>query len=305
MAKAQGNNQDLQNKLQTRATGAPAAKSPADTVAAYLKKMEGEIAKALPKHMTPERLARVALTTIRTNPKLLECNIHSLMAAVMQSAQLGLEPGLIGHCYIIPYGKEATFIIGYKGMIDLARRSGNIESIYAHGVYEKDEFNIEYGLNQKLEHKPYFGDDRGKFKGAYMVAKFRDGGYYFEYMPQSDIEKRKSRSKASNNGPWVTDYEEMAKKTVIRHAFKYLPISVEIMKAAEQDESIKHDIGEDMTDIPEADFVDAEYKIEDEGSHNEPSNQSSNQGKDKKEKEDVPEGEGNQMDLTGTPFENK
>ena len=255
---------DFKNHLQAKANNTPSTKSPADTVATYLKRMEGEIAKALPRHMTPERLARVALTTIRTTPKLLECNINSLMAAVMQAAQLGLEPGLIGQCYIIPYGKEATFIVGYKGMIDLARRSGNIESIYAHSVYENDSFDIEYGLEQKLAHKPNFEGDRGKFKGAYMVAKFKDGGYYFEYMPKSDIDKRRARSKASGSGPWVTDYEEMAKKTVIRHAFKYLPISIEVMKSMEQDETIKTEIGEDMAEIPTVDYVDAQYEVQDE-----------------------------------------
>lgn len=104
---------DLKNKLAERANNTGAvAKSPANTIADYLKKMSPEIAKALPKHMDADRLARIALTTIRTTPKLLNCKIESLMAAVMQSAQLGLEPGLIGHCYIIPYGTEAQFQIG-------------------------------------------------------------------------------------------------------------------------------------------------------------------------------------------------
>lgn len=247
-------NKDVKNQLASKAKGNNAPASPANTIAAYLKKMGPEIEKALPKHMDADRLARIALTTIRTNPKLLECSIPSLMGSVMQAAQLGLEPGLIGHCYIIPYGKEATFIIGYKGMIDLARRSGQIQNIYAHAVYENDEFDYELGLEPKLMHKPYLDGDRGEFVGAYAVAHFKDGGYQFEFMPKSEIEKRRQRSATakSSHSPWKTDYEEMAKKTVIRHMWKYLPISVEIQQQAVQDEVIRKDI------TAEPEFIDME-----------------------------------------------
>lgn len=232
--------------------------TPEQTIRHYLQKMAPEIKRALPKHLDADRLTRIALTTIRQTPKLLDCNIQSLLAAVMQSAQLGLEPNILGQAYIIPYGKEAQFIIGYRGMIDLARRSGHIESIYAHPVYDQDEFDYEYGLNPKLRHKPAMGD-RGKFIGAYGVAKFKDGGYHFEFMPKSEIDKRRDRSKAKNSGPWVTDYEEMACKTVIRHMFKYLPISVEIMKQVEHtDETVKTEIAPDMTEVPNIIEVDYE-----------------------------------------------
>src|SRR5690625_2463241 len=213
--------------------------------------MGPEIEKALPKHMDADRLARIALTTIRTTPKLMECNLPSLMGAVMQAAQLGLEPGLIGHCYIIPYGKEATFIIGYKGMIDLARRSGHIQSIYSHAVYENDDFDYELGLHPKLEHKPSMDGNCGAFIGAYAVAHFKDGGYQMEFMRKSEIEKRRGRSASANSrhSPWKTDYEEMAKKTVIRHMWKYLPISVEVQQQAVKDEVVKKDITEDPEPI--------------------------------------------------------
>jgi recombination protein RecT len=236
--------------------------TPEQTIRHYLQKMTPEIQRALPKHLDADRLTRIALTTIRQTPKLLDCNIQSLLAAVMQSAQLGLEPNILGQAYIIPYGKEAQFIIGYRGMIDLARRSGHIESIYAHPVYDQDEFDYEYGLNPKLRHKPAMGD-RGKFIGAYGVAKFKDGGYHFEFMPKSEIDKRRGRSKAKNSGPWVTDYEEMACKTVIRHMFKYLPISIEIMKQVENtDETIKTELREDMTESPDIseNIIDVDYE---------------------------------------------
>jgi recombination protein RecT len=178
----------------------------------------------------------------------------------MQAAQLGLEPGLIGHCYFVPFknGKtgqsDVQFIIGYKGMIDLARRSGNIESIYAHAVYENDTFEYEYGLHPKLVHKPAM-TNRGEFIGAYAVAHFKDGGYQFEFMPKEEIEKRRKRSRAANNGPWVTDYEEMAKKTVIRHMWKYLPISIEIQQAVTQDETVRKDITADPEPV---EYIEAE-----------------------------------------------
>ncbi|MBB6176407.1 recombination protein RecT [Anoxybacillus tengchongensis] len=242
-------NQTLKNQLANKAKNTEAAPpSPAQTIAAYLKKMGPEIEKALPKHMDADRMARIALTTIRTNPKLLECSVPSLLGAVMQAAQLGLEPGLVGHCYLVPFknGKtgqsDVQFIIGYKGMIDLARRSGQIENIYAHAVYSNDEFDYELGLEPKLKHKPYMNGDRGEFIGVYAVAHFKGGGYQFEFMPKEEIEKRRKRSKAANAGPWVTDYEEMAKKTVIRHMWKYLPISIEIQQQAAQDEVVRKDV---------------------------------------------------------------
>lgn len=243
---------NLKERLAEKAAVAPRGQNPATTIAEYLKKMGPEIARALPKHMNPDRLARVALTTIRLTPKLLQCELPSLMGAIMQAAQLGLEPGLLGHCYIIPYGKEAQFVIGYRGMIDLARRSGNIQSIYAHEVYTNDYFELQYGLEEKLVHIPWHMRTDGQFdgpgdiRGFYMVAKFKDGGCHFHYMTKQQVDNHRARSKAADNGPWVTDYIEMGKKTVVRSAWKWLPISVEIMTQVESaDESIKRD--QDLT----------------------------------------------------------
>ena len=246
-------NEKLKNQLTNRKESAPV--TPEQTVEAYMKKMAPRMAEVLPKHMDMNRMSRIALTTIRTNPKLLECAVPSLMGAVMQAVQLGLEPGLLGHCYILPYKREATFIIGYKGMIDLARRSGHIQSIYAHAVHENDEFEYELGLHPKLEHKPSHGD-RGAFIGAYAVAHFKDGGYQMEFMPKSEIEKRRKRSATANSSysPWSSDYEEMAKKTVVRYMFKYLPISIEVQTQARQDEVVRKDITE------EPEFIEVELE---------------------------------------------
>lgn len=244
----------LKNQLAQRASNPAQAATPEQRVYQFLEQMKPQIQRALPRHMDADRLARVALTTIRTTPKLLECNTASLMAAVMQAAQLGLEPGLVGHCYIVPYGREATFIIGYKGMLDLARRSGQIESIAAYVVYDKDEFEVEFGLNEKLRHVPKFEGERGQPRLVYAYAKLVGGGHQVIVMTRDEIEAVRKRSKAATNGPWVTDWEEMAKKTAIRRLFKYLPISIEIARAIEgADETIKHEIAEDMTEVPAID----------------------------------------------------
>ncbi len=258
---------DLKNKLnQQSAQGqgaqgtAVAKKDAASSIAEYIKKMGPEIQRALPKHLSADRLARVALTSIRTNPQLLNCNIQSLLAAVMQCAQLGLEPGMLGHAYLVPFWdnkantRNVQFIIGYRGMIDLARRSGNIQSITAHTVHSRDEFQFEYGLNENLVHKPAL-EDRGAPYCWYAVAKFKDGGHQILVMTQEDIERVRARSKAKDSGPWKTDYEEMAKKTVIRAMFKYLPVSIEVMRDMEAaDEQVRTEIKP-----REEDYIDVEW----------------------------------------------
>lgn len=246
-------NEPLKNKLAQKAQS-PRAKDPAGTIAAYLEKMKPQIAMALPKHVTADRLARIALTTIRLNPKLLECRIESLMGAIMQSAQLGLEPGPLGHCYLVPFrnGKtgqfEVQFIIGYKGLIELVRRSDRVSSISAHIVYSNDDFELVYGTEEKLVHRPKL-QNRGEPVFAYMVAKLRDGGHAIEVMTVEDIEAVRRLSKAADNGPWVDHWEEMARKTVVRRGCKYLPLSIEIQNAIVQDETVKVDLAPDMTDV--------------------------------------------------------
>lgn len=223
----------------------------------YLRKHSKELQQALPKHMDSERLARVALTTMRQNPKLLQCSLPSLVGAILQAAQLGLEPNVLGHAYFIPYyssktkSYEVQFQIGYKGLLELVRRSGEIETIDAHEVYENDEFEYEYGLDPKLRHKPAL-KNRGEVYAYYAVAKFKDGGYNFLVMGKDDVEKIRKRSKSPNNGPWVTDYDAMAKKTVIKQLCKYLPLSIEVQKAVTADETTKKEISEDIAlEVPD------------------------------------------------------
>ena len=195
-----------------------------------------QFATALPKHINSDRFVRIAITTIRQNPKLAQCNQESLLGALMVSAQLGLEPGVLGQCYLIPYGRECQFQIGYKGMIELLRRSGQLKDIYAYSVYENDEFEMTYGLNRDLKHKPNL-QDRGNFIGCYCVAVLKDDARAFEYMTKEEIEAHgKKFSKTYGNGPWKTDFEAMAHKTVVKKMLKWLPLSVEFLEMANKDE---------------------------------------------------------------------
>lgn len=200
----------------------------------------------MPKHMSSERMYQIALSAINTTPKLAECSPATILSCVMKCSALGLEPSAVdglGRAYILPYrskqGMQAQLILGYKGMIDLARRSGEIKDISARAVYKGDEFEYSFGLDEKLHHRPAAREhEQGeKPTHVYMVAHFKDGGHYMDVMTAQEVEAVRKRSKAANNGPWVTDYEAMSKKTVIRRAFPYLPVSVEAMNAAASDDT--------------------------------------------------------------------
>lgn len=218
--------------------------------AKWVEKLKPQMAMALPKAITPERMARVALTQMRMTPKLLQCDAQSLMKCLMISAQLGLEPGSLGHAYFIPYGREAQFIIGYKGMIELIMRSGKVKSISARVVREGEKCEIRYGTNPGIEHSPSL-TEMGKPIGYYAVAQFRDGGEQFDFMNMSEIAKVREKSKSGNSGPWVSHFDEMAKKSVIRRLFKYLPVSIEVQQAVSLDEHA--DIGK------QREIIDSEF----------------------------------------------
>ncbi|MCR5266769.1 MAG: recombinase RecT [Cyanobacteria bacterium RUI128] len=258
------------------------------TIYQAINKSVDELGKALPKFMDAERLCRIALTTIRNNPKLAECTQASILGAIFQSAQLGLEPNIEGQAYIIPYtnskkvknedGKtvwvkktEAQFQIGYKGYIELFYRHGSAISIDMHTVYENDVFEYNYGTNRYLNHCPKLGD-RGKAIGYYAIATLSNGGNVFKVMSRKEcIEHGKKHSKTyitnkynettkryekcephfDENSPWVTDTDSMCKKTVLIQLAKLLPKSVELQKALAMDNTTKSQISEDMFNIPD------------------------------------------------------
>ncbi|WP_392430853.1 recombination protein RecT [Edwardsiella piscicida] len=224
--------------------------------------MKGQIAAALPRHMAPDRMIRIITTEIRKTPALATCDMQSFIGAVVQCSQLGLEPGgALGHAYLLPFGNgkaksgqsNVQLIIGYRGMIDLARRSGQIVSISARTVRDGDQFHYEYGLDETLKHVP--GDNESSpITHVYAVAKLKDGGVQFEVMTFNQIEKVRGQSKAGNNGPWQTHWEEMAKKTVIRRLFKYLPVSIEMQKAVILDEKAEANIDQENASVISAEF---------------------------------------------------
>lgn len=192
--------------------------------------------KVMPKHLTPERLAKVALNAWHKTPLLQRCSVASLWQALTSAAELGLDPGgALGHAYLVPFKDTCQLIIGYRGFIELARRSGSLAQIEAHVVHEHDTYEVEFGSAPKLRHVPKLDGDPGKPVFVYMVARLRDGSAHVEVMTIHEVEKIRARSRSGNNGPWQTDFEEMAKKTVVRRGMKYLPLSPELSKAMEID----------------------------------------------------------------------
>lgn len=185
-----------------------------------------QIQKALPKNMNVERLLRVARTEYQLNEMIQRCEPRSIVGAVIQAAQLGLEVGSqLGLAYLVPYKGKCQLILGYRGMMHILFKSGVVKSLNAHCVYENDFFEFEYGLEEKLRHKPAFGN-RGEFIAVYAIAHLTDGGHQIEVMYRDEVYKCKSESSSSNSkfSPWAKFFDEMAKKTVVRRLFKYLPV---------------------------------------------------------------------------------
>lgn len=222
-----------------------------------VKAMMPEIRKALPSVITPERFTRIALSALNNTPALQQCSPMSFIASLLNSAQLGLEPNTpLGQAYLIPYKNkgqmECQFQIGYKGLIDLAYRNGQMQTIQAQAVYENDLFEYEYGLEPKLVHKPAYSD-RGEITYFYGLFKTVNGGFGFSVMSKADMDnyaRTYSKAFASDYSPWKTNYEEMAKKTVIKQALRYAPIKTDFQRALSTDESIKLSFSEDMTTVP-------------------------------------------------------
>lgn len=237
------------------------------SIADLIKAMAPEIKKALPEVITPERFTRMALSALNTTPKLKECTQMSFLAALMNAAQLGLEPNTpLGQAYLIPYNNkgvmECQFQIGYKGLIDLSYRNPQMQIISAQAVYENDEFEYELGLNPKLEHRPALGE-RGKVRLFYGLFKLTNGGFGFEVMSKTAMDtyaKEYSKAFDSSFSPWKSNYEGMAKKTVIKQALKYAPLKTEFRRALSTDETIKKELYEDMSEIEDETVWDAEYE---------------------------------------------
>lgn len=247
-------------------------------VKAFFESQKSTLAAVLPKHVGADRMLKIALGALRTTPKLMQARTDTLLGAIIQCAQLGLEPNTpLGHAYLIPFENrskgitEVQIVFGYKGLIDLARRSGQIVSIAAHEVRENDHFEYEYGLDEKLVHRPCLTGDRGAVTAFYAVAKLVGGGYAFEVMSRADVEtirnesqgwKTAVRFKKEAQSPWGAHFVEMGRKTVLRRLFKFLPVSIELATAATLDG--KASVGE--TQGAFEDVLQGEYTVADEDS---------------------------------------
>lgn len=225
-----------------------------------LEQRKESIAKALPKHLTTERVIKMAIVAASRSPLLLQCVPESIFNAMIDSSQLGLEPfSPLNLSYIIPYRNgntgqyEAKFMPSYRGLLELSRRSGEIKSIQAEVVYERDTIEVEKGLTPKLRHVPvYDGKDAGKPVLIYAIANFKDGGYQFVIMTVPQIEEIRKKSKSANKGPWVDFWEEMAKKSALKNLLKYCPSSTQLLTAMEKDNAIE--TGEEIIDVDSIDM---------------------------------------------------
>ena len=228
-------------------------------VSKLLDTYKGQFEAALPRHMRIDHFMRCAVTYIKKNPTVGKCTPVSICKSLMDAAQLGLAPdGLLGSAYLVPFNNKikgdggdrwemtCQLIPGYRGLIDLARRSGEILDIQARPVLAGEEFSIDWGRTPPLTHKPNLdanpAENGGQnVRGVYAIAFFKDGGQHLEYMSRAEIEGIQRRSKANGKGfsPWQSDWTEMARKTVVKRLAKYLPLSPELSRAIEIDNTVE------------------------------------------------------------------
>lgn len=225
-------------------------------------KLKGQIAQALPKHLTPDRFMRVLAASMQKTPKLMQCSKTSLFEAMITCSQLGIEPdGRRAH--LIPYGNTCQLIIDYKGIAELVMRSGLVSNIHADIVCDNDVF--DYDAGEIKAHKVNFREPRGEVYAVYARCRFKDGSEKCDVMTKDEVEAIRKRSKAGNSGPWQTDWNEMAKKTVFRRLSKWLPLSSEVRDALEKDDQ-QFDFGNEGRSMRPAIKVESPQILDGEGS---------------------------------------
>lgn len=240
----------------------PANQAGGNAVKDFFEANKSNIAAVLPKHVTPDRMVRIALGALRNTPQLMNCTTESLVGAVMQCASLGLEPNTpLGEAYLIPFKNsrekrtDVQVIFGFRGLISLARRSGQIVSLSAHEVCENDDFEFSYGLDDVLRHSPAMDGNRGTVIAVYAVAKLKDGGHQFEVMSRAEVDTVMMNTQSKGKyGPWKDHYTEMARKTAIRRLFKYLPVSIELATAVSMDEVADNRGDQHLGDVLHGDY---------------------------------------------------
>jgi recombination protein RecT len=214
---------------------------------------ESELQKLLGKSLTVEQFKTAALTYLRLDPKLVECNPYSIVGGLRLGAQLGLSLGPLGHFYLAPHAGEAVFILGYRGMVELAYRSGKVRRVSAVVVREGDAFNFRYGTRAVLDHTPSGPPADREWVAVYAVAELVNGGKPFEVLYPEDVEARRKRSALgkTNRGPWASDTEAMWRKSAVRQLQRWLPQTPAMALASEQDETIAAPLEDDVQEVGE------------------------------------------------------
>jgi len=257
MSDRQDKGADTARQTVASASKGEIAVSPHGTLRQLVEQAEGEIGRALPMQMDKERFVRLVLTELRINPKLLECSPQSVMGAVLTTAQLGLEFGTqLGQAYMIPFKNhgvmEVQLIIGFKGWLNLIDRNREIASVSVREVHERDTFKYAYGTADYITHEVNPGE-RGPVVGYYCIIKKVNGGYQFEVMTVDEVKVHMRRfAKSKERGPWVDNFDEMAKKTVFLKAKKWLPVTADVALASQTDTMVVHQMTSD--EDPVVDF---------------------------------------------------
>jgi recombination protein RecT len=234
-----------------------------NTLADQIRAMEKEYQLAMPRGAEATQLVRDALTALRMTKNLAKCDAPSVLGSLMTCAQLGLRPGVLGHAWLLPFwtskhhqdsngrwigGHKAQLVIGYQGLIELAHRSGQIASLTARTVYANDEFDVDYGVADRLVHKPNLFQDRGDPIAYYAVAKFTSGGYAFYVMTHREMLAYRDKNATAKTkegkvfGPWIDHFEGMAHKSVIRQLAKWMPKSTQLAQALAADDGVRVDL---------------------------------------------------------------
>jgi recombination protein RecT len=237
------------------------------TLKAYLEAAGPKLREICARHLPADRLVRLAVAAVSRTPNLQRCRPETLLSAIFIAGRLGLEPdGVLGSAYLVPFGDECQLIVGYRGLIDLATRSGKVVSIVSRVVHAKDRFTVKLGTDDSIVHRPTEDEDPGPMTHVYAFAKLADGSRQFEVMSRRQVDGIKARSR-SKGGPWTTDYEEMARKTVIRRLSKSLPMSTEfaaslaLQAGAESGESNVVEVGESLALAPTIEAVKVEAHV--------------------------------------------
>lgn len=263
------------SKLTDRAHGTGTAiEKRDDTLKGQIQSMESQFALAMPKGMEAAQLVRDALTCLRQTPDLAKCTPATVLGALMSCAQLGLRPGVLGHAWVLPFydGRSKSFkaqlIVGYKGYVDLAYRNPQVSSVIARTVYDGDTFDVEYGLEDRLVHKPAMTGERSAPIAHYAIFKTASGGRAFWVMTEAEAQAWKKRYAPKNKagdivGPWVSDYEAMARKTCLLRLAAWMPKSTDLAYAMEVDNGVRANVDPsaslpDVTHQYEAEQVEGE-----------------------------------------------